>query len=97
MYSRKFNEKTGVSIKESAPTIPKPSDDNWSGVTLPWVAYGYSIAFYTAATSHHVQCSRKRRCYGTATGGRWHHGPWAHCEQFEAKVLNPAIARRNKR
>ena len=46
MYSRKFNEKTGVSIKgESAPTIPKPSDDNWSGVTLPWVAYGYSIAF----------------------------------------------------
>ena len=45
LYRLGVNEKTGVSIKgESTPTIPKPTDPNWSGLTLPWMAYGYSLS-----------------------------------------------------
>ncbi|MEY2963993.1 MAG: hypothetical protein RL754_1254 [Bacteroidota bacterium] len=45
LYRLGVNEKTGVSIKgESAPVIPKPGDANWSGLTLPWMAYGYSLS-----------------------------------------------------
>jgi len=92
LYSRKFNEKTGVSIKgESTPTIPKPSDDNWSGVTLPWVAYGYSIAFtplqlltiYNAVANDGVMVQPQ------VVERIMDHGRTV--EQLETKVLNPAI------
>ena len=46
LYRRKFDQTTGVQIKgETAPTIPKPSDDNWSGLSLPWMSYGYGVEF----------------------------------------------------
>src|SRR6056300_361892 len=46
LYSRGFHETTGITIKgESAPNIPKPNDDRWSGISLPWMAYGYGVEF----------------------------------------------------
>ena len=46
LYRRKFDQTTGVQIKgETAPIIPKPSDDNWSGLSLPWMSYGYGVEF----------------------------------------------------
>jgi cell division protein FtsI (penicillin-binding protein 3) len=46
LYRKKFDEPTGVQIKgETAPNIPNPNDDNWSGITLPWMAYGYGVEF----------------------------------------------------
>ena len=46
LYRSKFNEMTGVEINgETAPTIPKPSDENWSGLSLPWMSYGYGVEF----------------------------------------------------
>jgi len=46
LYRRNFDQTTGVQIKgETAPNIPKPSDDNWSGISLPWMSYGYGVEF----------------------------------------------------
>ena len=46
LYSLGLHRPTGVTIKgESKPTIPKPSDANWSGITLPWMAFGYGVRF----------------------------------------------------
>ena len=30
-------------IGEGTPKIPRPSDPLWSGITLPWMAYGYGL------------------------------------------------------
>ncbi len=47
---RKFNlyESTGIEIQgEPNPYIKDPDkkDDNWSGLTLPWMSIGYEVAF----------------------------------------------------
>ena len=47
---KKFNlyEETGIEIQgEPKPYIKNPnsSDDNWSGLTLPWMSIGYEVAF----------------------------------------------------
>lgn len=39
-----LNNKLGVSIKgESKPKIPHPKDKDWSGLSLPWMVYGYGV------------------------------------------------------
>ena len=46
LYRRKFDQTTGVQIKgETSPTIPKPKDENWSLLSLPWMSYGYGVEF----------------------------------------------------
>ena len=46
LYRRKFDQITGVQIKgETPPTIPKPNNGNWSGLSLPWMSYGYGVEF----------------------------------------------------
>ncbi|MEM6524027.1 MAG: penicillin-binding protein [Bacteroidota bacterium] len=38
------NEPLGVQIKgEGKPNIKRPGDKGWSGITLPWMAYGYGL------------------------------------------------------
>lgn len=47
---------------EGRPIIPHPGDKNWSGVTLPWMAFGYSVSvtpmqtltFYNAVANNGV-------------------------------------------
>ncbi len=40
-----LNQKIGISIiGEGKPKIPQPSDANWSGLSLPWMAYGYGVS-----------------------------------------------------
>lgn len=44
LYNMGLNKKLGVSIKgEGQPKIPYPTDKNWNGITLPWMAYGYGV------------------------------------------------------
>ena len=39
-----LNNALGLSIKgEGKPMIPYPGDKNWSGISLPWMAFGYGI------------------------------------------------------
>ena len=92
LYRRGVHEKTGVSIKgETAPTIPKPSDANWSGITLPWMAYGYSLSmtplqlltFYNAIANDGVMVQPQ------IVERIMDHGRTV--ENFETNVLNPAI------
>ena len=59
-----LNQKLGISIKgEGEPSIPKPGDKKWSGLSLPWMAYGYgsiqitplqTLAFYNAIANNGV-------------------------------------------
>lgn len=39
-----LDKKIGLPIKgEGEPIIPHPDDKNWSGISLPWMAYGYGV------------------------------------------------------
>ncbi|MDT0552912.1 penicillin-binding protein [Urechidicola vernalis] len=39
-----LDQKLGLPIKgEGQPIVPHPDDKNWSGISLPWMAYGYGI------------------------------------------------------
>ena len=92
LYRRGVHEKTGVSIKgETTPNIPKPTDANWSGITLPWMAYGYSLSmtplqlltFYNAVANDGVMVQPQ------IVEQIMDHG--RSVENFETKILNPAI------
>ncbi|MDC1060917.1 penicillin-binding protein [Flavobacteriaceae bacterium] len=61
LYNMGLNEKLGIAISgEGQPKIPYPSDQNWNGITLPWMAYGYGVeltplqtlAFYNAVANN---------------------------------------------
>ncbi len=44
MYGFGLHNQTGIDIKgEGKPIIPDPKNDNWSGISLPWMAYGYGV------------------------------------------------------
>ncbi len=44
MYNFGIHQKTGIDIKgEGTPIIPDPKDKNWSGISLPWMSYGYGV------------------------------------------------------
>ncbi len=46
LYTLGLSEPLGLPIKgEGLPQIPKPGDHNWSGITLPWMAFGYQVSF----------------------------------------------------
>ncbi len=39
-----LDQKIGLPIKgEGQPILPHPDDKNWSGISLPWMAYGYGV------------------------------------------------------
>ena len=45
LYNMGVNKPLGVSIKgEPKPKIPYPSDKDWDGLDLPWMAYGYGLS-----------------------------------------------------
>ncbi len=44
LYNFGIHEKVNIDIKgEGKPKIPDPADGNWSGISLPWMAYGYGV------------------------------------------------------
>lgn len=44
LYKWGLNEKLHLVIPgEGSPHIPHPDDPNWSGISLPWIAYGYGL------------------------------------------------------
>ena len=45
LYNMGLNKPLGLPITgEGLPKIPYPSDANWDGLDLPWMAYGYGIS-----------------------------------------------------
>ena len=64
LYSMGIDKKVNISILgEKAPFIPVPGSDKWSGISLPWMAYGYGVhmtplqilTFYNAIANDGVQ------------------------------------------
>lgn len=44
LYNMGLNNKLNLSILgEASPKIPHPKDKDWSGLSLPWMAYGYGV------------------------------------------------------
>lgn len=88
-----LNNELGLSIKgEGSPYIPSPGDKKWSGLSLPWMAYGYgsiqitplqTLAFYNAIANDGVMV--KPRFIKEIR--EWD----KTVEKNEMKVLNPAI------
>ena len=40
-----LDKKIGLDLSgEGTPRIPKPTDKNWSNISLPWMAFGYGVA-----------------------------------------------------
>lgn len=63
LYKFNLSSKLGLSIPgEAIPKIKNTNDRDWSGVTLPWMAYGYELlltpmqilAFYNAVANNGV-------------------------------------------
>ena len=45
LINMKINQKINVDIEgEGKPKIPHPSDIDWSGLSLPWMAFGYGVS-----------------------------------------------------
>lgn len=46
LYEIGLHKKLDLEIRgEGRPHIPKPSDPAWSGISLPWMAFGYQVSF----------------------------------------------------
>lgn len=46
LYNIGLHNSLDLPIKgEGTPRIPKPGDSNWSGLSLPWMAFGYQVSF----------------------------------------------------
>lgn len=44
LYNMGLNKKLNLGFKgEGVPLIPHPNDAKWSGLSLPWMAYGYGV------------------------------------------------------
>lgn len=92
LYQIGLHERTGIRIQgEPAPRIPTPNDPNWSGTSLPWIAFGYEVqmtplqtlTFYNAIANDgemvRPQLVREIRQRGTVV------------QQFPTEVINPSI------
>ena len=45
LYNMKINERLNLDIVgEGLPKIPHPSDKEWNGISLPWMAFGYGVS-----------------------------------------------------
>ena len=45
LINMKIDQKINIDIKgEGKPKIPHPSDKDWNGLSLPWMAFGYGVS-----------------------------------------------------
>lgn len=92
LYSIGLNKPLGLDIKgEGKPRIPKPADSDWSGISLPWISFGYQVSFtplqilsfYNAIANDGILVKPK------FLESIQEHGQ--SIEQVETEILNPAI------
>ena len=93
LYNMGLNEKLGLAIAgEGQPIIPYPTDQNWNGITLPWMAYGYGVeltplqtlSFYNAVANNGELLKPRfiDRIEGVGN---------SEVKYFEKEVINPSI------
>ena len=92
LYNIGLHEPLGLPIKgEGQPRIPKPGDPNWSGISLPWMAFGYQVSFtplqiltfYNAIANEGVMV-KPRFIHEIQKHGR-------SIQKEEVEVINPAV------
>jgi cell division protein FtsI (penicillin-binding protein 3) len=96
LYSMNLNEKLGLPvIGEGAPMIPHPDDDSWSGLSLPWMGFGYGVqltalqtlTFYNAVANNGVMV-KPRLIREVRSKDRI-------IEKYDREIINPAICSQN--
>lgn len=93
LYNMGLNNSLDLPIRgEGQPKIPYPTDANWDGLDLPWMAYGYGVSltplqtltFYNAVANEGEMVQPQ---FLTAIGNL---GTKPH-QVFSKQVLNPSI------
>tara|TARA_B100000963_G_scaffold326201_1_gene313072 strand:+ start:15952 stop:17952 length:2001 start_codon:yes stop_codon:yes gene_type:complete len=93
LYNMGLNNVLGLSIKgEGKPMIPYPDDKNWSGISLPWMAFGYGIkltplqilSFYNGIAND-GEIVKPRFIYKIKNSGS------SFIKEYEKEILNPSI------
>jgi cell division protein FtsI (penicillin-binding protein 3) len=92
LYEMKLNEPLGLEIKgEGIPKIPHPKDKDWSGLSLPWMAYGYglhitplqTLTFYNAIANN-GEMVKPRFIQEVKVDNQ-------SVKKFEKQIINPKI------
>jgi cell division protein FtsI (penicillin-binding protein 3) len=94
LYNMGLNEELGLNFKgEGKPFIPHPDDKLWSGISLPWMAWGYGVSltplqvltFYNAIANNGEMVKprfvKEIRNFKKSTP----------IQVFEKEILNPKI------
>ncbi len=92
LYTIGLHEPLGLPIKgEGQPRIPKPGDANWSGITLPWMAFGYQVSFtpLQVLTFYNAIANEGKMVKPHFISEIQKHGQTVKQQQVE--VINPAI------
>ncbi|MGA1775534.1 MAG: peptidoglycan D,D-transpeptidase FtsI family protein [Flavobacteriaceae bacterium] len=96
LYNMGLNKPLGLSIRgEGTPKIPYPTDPDWDGLDLPWMAYGYGVsltplqtlAFYNAIANE-GELIKPRLLSQISNLGN------TPTKIFSKQVLNPSICSR---
>lgn len=92
LYSMGLNKKLDLPITgEGSPMIPHPDDPNWSGLSLPWMGFGYGVqltplqtlTFYNAVANNGVMV-KPRLIREVRSKDKL-------IERFDRTILNPSI------
>ena len=93
LYNMGLNKTLNLPIKgEGIPKIPYPSDKNWNGLTLPWMAFGYGVSltplqvltFYNAVANNGVMVKPKFIKQISNLGNK-------PTKVFDSEIINPSI------
>lgn len=92
LYSMNLNDKLSLPIiGEGAPLIPHPDDKNWSGLSLPWMGFGYGVrltplqtlTFYNAVANNGVMV-KPRLIREVRSKNKL-------VEKYDREIINPSI------
>ena len=93
LYNMGLNKTLNLPIKgEGIPKIPYPTDKNWNGLTLPWMAFGYGVSltplqvltFYNAVANNGVMVKPKLIKKISNLGNK-------PTKVFDSEIINPSI------
>lgn len=92
LYSMNVNDKLNLPIiGEGQPMIPHPDDESWSGLSLPWMGFGYGVrmtplqtlTFYNAVANNGVMV-KPRLIKEVRSKDKM-------IEKYDREIINPSI------
>ncbi len=92
LYSLGLQNRLDLPIKgEGKPNIPTPNSPNWSGISLPWMAFGYQVSFtpLQVLSFYNAIANEGSMVKPQFVSEIKQHGRTV--EKIETEVINPAI------